>query len=95
MRDISPNRSEPRFDLDLEYGKQAELQFAEFLDWIADGNGRVEVKHKGYLDHRLYVETHCDKGRTGTFSPSGINDTTAHLWVFVIDDTGGPRRDPD
>jgi len=88
VREISPDRSEPRFDLDLPYGKQAELQIGEFLDWIADGNGQVEVKHKRYLDHKLYVETHCDKGRTGTYRPSGISVTTAHCWVFVIGDTG-------
>lgn len=88
MREISPNRNEPRFDLDLPYGKQGELQISEFLDWIATGNGRVEVKRKRYLDHRLYVETHCDKGRTGTYRPSGITTTTAHVWVFVIGDTG-------
>jgi len=88
VRDVSPDRSEPRFDLDLPYGKQGELQIAEFFEWIADGNGRVEVKHKRYLDHRLYVETHCDKGRRGVFQPSGINVTTAHMWAFVIGDTG-------
>jgi hypothetical protein len=88
VREASPDRNEPRFDLDLPYGKQAELQIAEFLDWIADGNGRVEVKHKRYLDHVLYIETHCDKGRTGCYQPSGINVTTAQLWVFVIADTG-------
>lgn len=88
MREISPDRNEPRFDLDLPYGKQAELQIAEFLEWIADGNGRVEVKHKRYLDHKLYIETHCDKGRTGCYQPSGINVTVADVWVFVIADTG-------
>jgi len=88
VRDVSPNRSEPRFDLDLPYGKQGELQLADFLNRIADGNGRVEVKHKRYLDHKLYIETHCDKGRSGVFQPSGINVTTAHVWAFVIGDSG-------
>lgn len=88
MRAISPDHSEPRFDLDLPYGKQGELQITEFLEWIADGNGRVEVKHKRYLDHRFYIETHCDKGRRGVFQPSGINVTTAHVWAIVIGETG-------
>ncbi len=82
------SRAEPRFDRDFTYGRQGELQIGEFLDWIATGNGRVEVKRKRYLDHRIYVETHCDKGRTGVFQPSGINVTAAHLWAFVLDDTG-------
>ena len=41
---------EPRFDLDLQYGKQGELQIEEFLKWIATGNGRVEIKR--YWDLR-------------------------------------------
>jgi len=80
--------AEPRFDLDLQYGQQGELQIGDFLEWIASGNGRVEVKRKRYLDHRLYVETHSDKGRTGNYQASGINVTTALLWTFVIGDTG-------
>jgi len=84
----STSKAEPRFDIDLKYGRQGELQIGEFLEWIANGDGRVEVKRKRYLDHRIYVETHCDKGRTGDFRPSGINATTALLWVFVLGDTG-------
>lgn len=82
------SKAEPRFDLDLKYGRQGELQIADFLEWIANGDGRVEVKRKRYLDHKIYVETHCDKGRTGVYEPSGINATTALLWTFVFDDTG-------
>jgi len=81
-------RAEPCFDIDVEYGRQGEFQFAELLDWIAAGNGRVEVKRKSFLDLHFYVETHCDKGRSGTFRPSGISLTTAHVWVFCLDDTG-------
>lgn len=85
---MSYSKAEPRFDLDCSYGKQGELQIAEFLDWIARGNGRVEVKRKRLLDLEFYVETACDKGRRGNYTPSGINVTTAHAWAFVIADTG-------
>jgi hypothetical protein len=81
-------KAEPRFDIDVEYGRQGELQIGEFLDWIAAGNGRVEVKRKSYLDLVFYVETHCDKGRRGEYVPSGISITTAPAWVFVIGDLG-------
>ena len=80
--------AEPRFDLDYKYGRQGELQVAEFLDWIAKGNGRVEVKRKRYLDYELYVETECDKGRRGIYEPSGINASEASAYAFVIADTG-------
>lgn len=80
-------RAEPRFDLDYAYGRQGELLIGDFLQWIASGNGRVEVKRKRYLDLEFYIETHCDKG-SGDYVPSGISITTAHAWAFVIADTG-------
>lgn len=81
-------KGEPRFDLDYSYGRQGELQIGDFLKWIAEGHGQVEVKRKRYLDLWFYVETHCDKGRRGVFEPSGILGTTAAAWAFVIADTG-------
>jgi hypothetical protein len=77
-------KAEPRFDLDVKKGEQGELLIGTYLDWIAAGNGRVEVKRKGYYDLAFYVETHCDKGRAGVYQPSGISITTAHAWAFVI-----------
>jgi hypothetical protein len=80
--------AEPRFDIDATYGGQGELQIADYLTWLAAGNGRIEVKRKRYLDLNFYVETHCDKGRRGCFQPSGISVSTAAAWAFVIGDTG-------
>ena len=80
--------AEPRWDRDLEYGRQGELQIGEYLQWIADRNGRVEFKRKRRLDFELYVEEECDKGRTGKYEPSGINVTQADVWAYCIADTG-------
>jgi hypothetical protein len=88
VREVSPDRAEPRFDIDLSYGKQGELQIGDFLKWIASGNGRVEVKRKRILDLELYVEQEKDPGCTGHYVPGGINETTAQLWCFVVGDTG-------
>lgn len=82
------SRARPEWDRDLTYGKQGELQVGEFLDWIAHGNGRVEVKRKRMLDLELYVEIACDKGRRGIYAPSGIAVTTAEMWAFCLGDTG-------
>jgi hypothetical protein len=82
------SKAEPRFDRDLAYGVQGELQINTFLEWVASGNARVETKRKSYLDHKLYVETEADPGATGCYRPSGINVTTAAVWCFVIGDTG-------
>lgn len=46
------------------------------------------MKHKSYLDLDFYIETHCDYGRCGDYRPSGVNLTTAHVWAFVIGDSG-------
>jgi hypothetical protein len=80
-------KAEPRFDIDLAYGKQAELQIADYLTWLAEGNGRIEVKRKRPLDLFFYVETENDPGRTGVYRPSGISVTTAAAWAFTIADT--------
>jgi hypothetical protein len=84
---ISNSRPEPRFDRDYEYGRQGELCIATFLEWIANGDGRVEVKRKGYLDLNFYIETHCDKQRCGVWTPSGISTSLAEAYAFVIDHT--------
>lgn len=80
--------AEPRFDIDLPYGQQGELQVGTYLEWIAGGNGRVEVKRKRRTDLQFYVETSCDKGRRGQYQPSGIHATEADAWAFVVADTG-------
>jgi len=80
--------AEPRWDRDLEYGKQGELRFGKLLQWIAGGNGRVENKRKRRLDLWLYVEAECDKGRSGLFTPSGISRTQADVWTFECGETG-------
>ncbi len=81
------DQAEPRWDRDLLYGKQGELLIDDYLTWIAKGNGRVETKRKRRLDLEFYVETECDKGRTGNYQPSGINGTTSDLWVYVLGDS--------
>ena len=89
MRPITDTTTnEPRFDLDVEYGKQAEFHVAELLDWLGTGNGRVEVKRKRYCDLSFYVETACTKKGGVVYEPSGITVTTADAWAFVIGDTG-------
>lgn len=84
------SKAEPRFDLDLAYGQEAEKDAANFFSAFVNSKGRfkAEVKRKRIVDEYLYVETHCDYGRRGLYRPSGINVTTAPLWVFFIADTG-------
>lgn len=88
---------EPRFDIDLPWGKVGE-DFIEALLTQAENDDRltVEVKRKTYMDDRFYVETHQDPGGRGRFKPSGIQTSTAAYWAFVIMDTGvtiiAPRR---
>jgi hypothetical protein len=81
-------RAEPRFDVDLKWGQEAERKIRRFFKCLASDDPRVEVKRKSYLDLKFYIETHCDKGRTGCYSLSGINVTTAELWAFELEETG-------
>jgi hypothetical protein len=79
---------DPRFDIDLAFGRDAEWEAAKYLTWLKEGSDKVEVKHKRPLDLNFFVETHCDKGRTGVYLPSGITTTIAVAWVFFIETTG-------
>lgn len=81
-------RAEPRFDLDLKWGIEAERKIRKLFRCFVSDDPRVEVKRKRYIDLKFYIETHCDKGRTGCYAPSGISVTTAELWAFLIDDSG-------
>lgn len=79
---------EPRFDIDYEWGRQGELLVDDYLKWVAQGDARVEVKRKSYVDLELYVEYEHDPGRTGCYVPSGISTTESEVWAYVIGDTG-------
>lgn len=76
---------EPGFDLDLEYGQQAELFVADIAEAIK--NGMVEVKRdaRWHQTGNLYVEYECK--RAGEFRASGIKTSDADLWAFVLGDT--------
>lgn len=77
---------EPRFDLDLEYGKQGEL----FIRDIAEGikNQTIEVKRDARWANtgNLYIEYQCRKV-SGNWEKSGIAATDALMWAFVLGDT--------
>ena len=80
--------AEPRWDRDLAYGQQGELYWDDIFAWFARGNGRREDKRKRRLDLYFYVETECDKGRTGRYEPSGISVSEADIWTYLIGETG-------
>lgn len=75
----------PGWDLDREFGEQAELFVADIAKAIRDGS--VEVKRDGRWQEtgNLYVEYSCR--RAGEYRPSGIATSDADLWAFVLGDT--------
>lgn len=78
---------EPRFDIDAEYGMQAELFAVRLIDSLK--NNTVEVKRDGKAadSFNVYVEFEHDPGRRGKFKPSGIDRPDgADLWLFVLSD---------
>lgn len=84
MTERIQNGYEPRFDVDMVFGHQAELWTGRLVDYLKAG--RIEVKHKRRLDSSFYVEYSCLRG--GLWQPSGISTTEAAIWLFMIADTG-------
>lgn len=77
---------EPRFDIDLEYGRQGELFIGSVVEALkAD---RIEVKRDGKFARtgNLYVEFECRN--RGQWRDSGLKTTDAALWAFVLGDSG-------
>lgn len=82
----------PKWDIDLEFGKKGEKLVLAFLrgmlDYLAEpGSLRVEVKtDRKYLDTgKVYIEYEC-KLKDG-WQPSGIATSEADYWTFVIGET--------
>lgn len=77
---------EPRFDLDLDYGKQGELFVTDIAGAIS--GGMVEVKRDGRWAYtgNVYVEYQCRRA-SGQYEPSGIATSDATVWAFVLGDT--------
>lgn len=74
---------EPRWDRDLERGKQGEMFAHRIATMSRDGSGTVEVKTDAWWikTQRFYVELEC--WRHGVWSPSGLATTEALYWTFV------------
>lgn len=75
-------RGNPDFDLDLQWGQEAEGEVMQLLQ-----GGRIEVKRSSiaHRDGRFFVEYQCDKGATGKFEKSGICTSKADYWALVFD----------
>jgi hypothetical protein len=69
---------EPRWDIDLAYGTEAETEFRRIL------TGNVEVKHKRRRDEKFYIETRQNPFRSG-WRPSGITVTQSNWYAFAPD----------
>jgi len=78
---------EPRFDIDLEYGKQGEQYVESGLRWLFTGKGEVKRDAVATRSGNLFLECLC-KGRDGKWRRSGISTTESALWAHVVGDTG-------
>lgn len=77
---------EPRFDVDLEYGKQAELFVTDVAQAITTGMVEVKRDAQAMKTGNIYVEYAC-RHADGKWHPSGIATTDATLYVFVFGET--------
>ena len=81
-------KAEPRWDLDLDFGKQGEDYVHETLRHIVKNPLKVEVKSdRRCLDTgNIYIEYQCRKA--SGWEPSGIATTEADFWAINFGDTG-------
>lgn len=75
---------EPRWDLDLPLGQQAEQWVADILAGVHTATVTAEVKYdtRAAGTGNVYVEYECL--RADGWHPSGIAKTESDLWVAVI-----------
>lgn len=75
---------EPRFDIDIERGRQGEMFVLGILEALKEGGSRVEVKRddRSQETGNIYVEYQCRR-RDG-WAASGIAVSEAQIWVFVL-----------
>lgn len=85
ISDRVPIGYEPRFDVDVERGKQGEMFVHGIIDALKNGGHRIEVKtdERSRETGNVYVEYECRK--RGEYVKSGIATSEAQVWVFVLD----------
>lgn len=83
--DRVPDGNEPRFDIDIERGKQGEMFVHGIIEALKGGGHRVEIKRddRSQETGNIYVEYMCRK--RGRFEWSGIATTEAQIWVYVLE----------
>lgn len=73
---------QPDWDHDFRRGQQGELFVAEIVRGLKDGTVETKTDDRAIDTGNLYIEAECL--RQGEYRPSGINDTKAEVWMFVI-----------
>ncbi len=74
---------EPRFDIDMEIGRQGEIFITSVIDAMKGGAScEVKTDEKSAVTGNIYVEFECF--RLGRWQKSGIATTEAEVWAFVL-----------
>lgn len=76
------SKPEPRWDLDYEVGRQAEMWVSDIREALKSDSIEVKRDRRAAETGNVYVEYQCKK--RGKWEPSGIATTTAKLWMFVL-----------
>ena len=76
---------EPRFDIDLEVGRQGELFVARIMDAMVGERAEVKTDEKARTSGNVYLECRCQY--RGEWCNSGIATTEAEYWFHVIGET--------
>ena len=77
------------FDICLDYGKDGEHYVDSLLAhlWGCE-SCEVKTDRRCLETGNIFIEYEAWSNRTARYEPSGIATSTAHLWAFVLSDTG-------
>lgn len=78
----SDSKPEPRWDIDYEVGRQAEIWVSDLRKELQSGTVEVKRDRRTVETGNIYIEYECF--RRGKWHPSGIATTAANLWLFVL-----------
>lgn len=77
---------EPRFDIDLTYGREGEVAVLDIIEGIKSSKTEVKRDAVFHKTGNIYVEYACKIN--GQWFESGIRTTSAEYWVFVLGNSG-------
>ena len=75
---------QPDWDHDFRRGNQGELFVLEIVQRLTNGTVETKRDDRAMETGNLYIETECYRIAFGEYLPSGLSESKAELWAFVV-----------